>query len=125
MNTRALIAALQAADPSGELEVIAGGAPIYIVAKQPAYYDGALPVLVQDADGAVVGFCYSDRGAKVKLELLDLDDALLDHPELPVDLSELSEARRERYGRMVEETRARMRKINEETEAMFPERSDT
>ena len=110
MKTKELIKQLQEQDPSGELEVIAGGSPIYFIDCEPAYYDGALEILIQDASLSgynIVGFKYTNKGNKIRLHLMDLDDVLLDDPELPVDVSEVAD----RYKDYVEKTREEMRQI--------------
>lgn len=121
MKTRELIAALQEQDPSGDLEVIAGGVPIYFVSCQPAYYDGPLRVLVHDESKrgkcySVVGFKVTSRGEKVRLHLMDVEDVLFDNPDAPVDLSEASAYSREQWEKHVEFIRQEARDIKLDTE---------
>lgn len=120
MKTRELIAALQKEDPSGELEVVASGTPIYFVERQEAYYDGPLQMLVHDESKrpyySIVGYKVTQRGSKVKLHLMSLDDCMLDEISLPVDLSEVSDFHRERWEKRVAELRERMREIHESVE---------
>ena len=40
MKTADLIRRLQEADPTGELECVAGGEDVYFVQRLPMYYDG-------------------------------------------------------------------------------------
>lgn len=119
MKTRELIAALQKEDPTGELEVIAGSAPIYFATREPAYWDGSLQMLIHDDSKrpyySIVGYKVTDRGEKIRLNLMELDDVLLDAPDAPVDLSELSEGRRERWAKRVSEVRAKMEAIAKRT----------
>lgn len=114
MKTKDLIAELIKADPSGELEVIAGGTPIYFVDCEPAYYDGPLKILIQDKSLTcynITGFKYTHQGEKVRLHLMDLDDVLLNDPDLPVDISEVTEHSRERTLDFINKTRDEMRII--------------
>lgn len=121
MKTRELIAALQKEDPSGDLDVVAGGTPIYFASREPAYYDGPLEMLIHDDSRrpyySIVGYKVTSRGEKVKLHLMDVSDVLLDEPDAAVDLSELSEFNRERWEKRVAVVRASMLNIKEETKA--------
>lgn len=114
MKSKELIAEILKRDPSGELEVIAGGTPIYFVDCEPAYYDGPLKILVQDKSRSgynIVGFKYTHQGNKIRLHLMDLDDVLLNDPDLPIDISEVSEHSSERTLEFINKTREEMRSI--------------
>ncbi len=92
MKTRDLIAALEAADPSGDLECCVNNVPIYYVDAEPAYHDGPLEMLVQDETKScynIIGFKVTDVGTKVQIETASLEECILSNPELPVDLSEV------------------------------------
>jgi hypothetical protein len=119
MKTRELIDQLQRADPSGELEVIADGTPVYFVSRQDAYYDGPLEMLIHDDSKrpyySIVGYKVTQRGQKVRLHLMGLSDVLLDEPEAPVDLSELSDWSRERWANRVAGVRDFMRELKCDT----------
>lgn len=121
MKTRELIAQLQEQDPSGELEVVAGGTPIYFVQRYAAYYDGCLRSLIIDDSKkphySIVGFKVTGRGEKVKLHLMDLDDVICDDPDAVLDVSELEPHRAARYQQLADGYRANTRKINAEIEA--------
>lgn len=117
MKTKELINNLQELDPSGELEVVAGGIPIYFVQRLPAYYDGALQILIQDKsrnDYNIIGYKYTHKGDKIRLDLMELDDCLLSNPDLPVDLSEVTEHSVESIKNRVENSRKEMREIIEQ-----------
>jgi hypothetical protein len=109
LKTREVIAALQKADPTGELEVVADGQPIYVVERLPAYYDGSLHMLVQNKAMQcfnIVGYKITNEGEKVRLHLISLEGLLFDDPEMPVDLSEMLEGpAKERYQKQIEEWR--------------------
>lgn len=123
MKTRELIAMLQEEDPSGALEVCVSNEPIYIVERIPAYYDGLLGVLVQDETKGcynIIGYKMTQRGDKVRLQTMGLDDCMLDHPELPVDLSECSEQDRERWEPVIEQKRKELREMHARIDAKYP-----
>lgn len=88
MKTKDLIAALQAADPSGELEVAVGNTDIHFVDKEPAYYDGCLQVLKRDPKKIdcynIVGGEFRSNGNKIVIHTLSIKTALWDNSDLPV-----------------------------------------
>ena len=77
MKTKELIRLLQQADPSGEIEVNCGG-DINTVEVMPAYYDGALHVLIRDEKESpydnVIGMREVREGSKIILTTIALDD---------------------------------------------------
>lgn len=90
MNTRELIAALQAADPTGDVPVCVANADLYFVERLPAYYDGSLEQLVHDETKrgkawSIVGARLVRAGEKVRLRQMPVEDLLYEHPELPVE----------------------------------------
>jgi hypothetical protein len=91
MKTSELIALLQKEDPSGEMEVGVDGADIECVESVPYGYDGAQEVLVRK-DGVVVAgrvlFKGGERvcGRRLKIHALPLEEALLENPDLPIDV---------------------------------------
>lgn len=117
MKTRELIEALKKEDPSGELEVVAGGTPIYFASREPAYYDGPLQMLVIDETKrpyyCIAGYKVTQRGEKVKLHLMDIDLCMLDALDLPVDLTELGEYQRGQWETRVALLREQTREIKE------------
>lgn len=117
MKTKDLIAALQKEDPSGEIEVIADGDPIYSINKEPAYYDGPLKVLVQDYSldpyYNIVGFKYVRGGFKIRISTMGLRDCLCDDADLPVDTSELSGPQRDIIEERISKIRLEMKAIDE------------
>jgi len=93
MKTKELIRALQELDPSGETEVVAGGAPIFFAEALPAYYDGALQSLIQDksrTDYNITGYKFSDQGNKIMLRLMDLESVLWEDPNATIDFDDLA-----------------------------------
>jgi hypothetical protein len=130
VRTRELIAALQNADPSGEAEVVAGSTPIYFVTKEPAYWDGPLHVLIHDEakrgnSYSIIGYAITNRGEKVRLNLMGLDDCLCDNADLPVDLTGLSGDRLQRAQERVAELRAESRAADAAIAATPPSASST
>lgn len=124
MKTKELVAALQSEDPSGELEVVAGGLPIYYVERLPAYYDGNLQMLVQDKSVQgynITGYKVTGKGEKVVMRLMDLGDVLCEDAEAPVDLSGLSKLSFEDWTKRVEAERKESREGDEEVKRMQEE----
>lgn len=121
MTTAELIKRLQEEDPSGELQVVVDNVPIYTVDNVEAYWDGRLQMLVQDRSRDpfynIVGYKVTERGRKVRLHTMDLDDVVLNDPDIPVDLSELSEHYRPHWERTVRETREETKRIIAEVDA--------
>jgi hypothetical protein len=83
MKTKELIKRLQEADPSGELECCVGNIDIYFVTQEPAYYDGALQVLLHDETKrdlmwSIVGAKLTRHGSKVQIHALSIEDAMFD-----------------------------------------------
>ena len=116
MKSKELIKQILEADPSGELEVIAGGIPIYFVDREPAYYDGPLKALIQDKSLRyynITGFKYSHKGFKIRLHLMDIEDVLLNNPDLPVDISEVTEHSKNRILEEINKIRTEMKIIKE------------
>lgn len=116
MKSKELIEQLLKADPNGEFEVVAAGIPIYFASRQPAYYDGALKILIQDKTSEhynITGFKYTHQGNKIQLHLMDIDDVLLNDPDLLVDISEVTEHSKDRISKSVEETRSEMKSIKD------------
>jgi hypothetical protein len=114
MKTKDLIKQLQEQDPSGDLEVVVGNLPIVFAYKQPGYYDGLLQILIKDEQGYHSGYKFTPRGMKIQIHTTDLDGQLLDDPELPVDISEVSDHSIQRYKDLIEKTRQEMRDIKTE-----------
>jgi hypothetical protein len=86
MKTSELIKQLQEADPTGFIEVCCDGGEIIFVENQEAYYDGKLQTVKRDEKGQICGMKITTRGRKIRLHVYDLEDAILDQPEIPVEL---------------------------------------
>jgi hypothetical protein len=92
MKTKDLIAALQDADPTGEVEVCVGNQDIYFVEQLPAYYDGRLQTLIVDnsPNPRINGVKVHSSGNKVQIHIMGVEDVLLDDPDATIDLSDLN-----------------------------------
>jgi hypothetical protein len=90
MKTKELIRLLKKADPSGEEECCVENQDIFSVEPWPAYYDGRLQVLSRDPKIKpfynVVSGKYVDKGTKIMITPLSIEDAIFENPELPVDI---------------------------------------
>lgn len=90
MKTKKLIELLNEADPSGEEEVCVGNIDIHFVSKDPAYYDGCLQVLVRDPLREpyynITGAKINGTGSKIQIHILEIESAIYDNPELPVEV---------------------------------------
>lgn len=82
MKTKDLIAALQEADPSGEIECCVGNEDIHFVSKDVAYWDGDLQVLTRDHSKDpyynIVGARMTHQGFKIQIRSLSIYDCLWD-----------------------------------------------
>lgn len=119
MKTKELIEMLQEADPSGDLEVCVDNMDIHFAEVQEAYYDGCLQVLDRDRSCQfynVVGVRILDSGWKVCLHTLSLADAILNKPDVEVDLSSLAPSRRRGTEEYVERIRSAVKKMKEDVE---------
>lgn len=113
MKTAELIRLLQKADPSGELPVCIDNVSPYVVDVEPAYYDGCMQMLIEDPSlkpyYSIVGVKYISRGLKVQIKPLDVESAILDNPDLPVEYE--SDFANDWYKPKVETWREESRKI--------------
>jgi hypothetical protein len=114
MKTKDLIAELQEADPSGEIEVCVNNVDIFTVTTGPAYYDGRLQVLTRDPAKKpyfdIVGGKYVTSGSKVVIETMSITDVLWDNPDAEIDYGGLG-ANAERYRKTDDETRQASRDV--------------
>lgn len=125
MKTKELIEKLQFVDPTGELECCVDNVDIYFVDVLPAYYDGALQLLVHDESKkpyySIVGGKVTTRGYKVKLVTVSIEDMLLDNPDAPVDLSECSPAHQKDWEARLVKIREEVKQVNKEVEEWMQE----
>lgn len=115
MKTKTLIRLLNKADPTGEQEVCVGNVDILDVWSEPAYYDGALQVLIRDEnkpDFNVIGAKYVRSGTKINIITYGIMDAIYDNSEIPVDFVDCNDY----YKEKVEKWREEARKLDLEIE---------
>ena len=110
MKTRELIAALQEADPSGELDCVVGNKAIVGAYAIPAYYDGPYE-RPRSSDEWNVGADYVREGRKVALLLFGIEDLLLDDPEAPVGFIGFTPEQQERQQRKLDDLREQNREV--------------
>lgn len=95
MKTRELVRLLQKADPTGEVDCCVDGIDIFSVQRLPAFQDGPKEVLQREADRKphfdIIGGTISRRGEKVLIKALSLKSALINDPNLPIELVECDE----------------------------------
>jgi hypothetical protein len=117
MKTKDLIAALQKADPTGELVCCVGNASVFYVNRTLSYWDGCLQVLKRDPNKNgynIIGGEFQSSGEKVVIRELSLYDALLDNSELPITYE--NDYCKRHYEKYIEEERVSVRQIDKETE---------
>lgn len=93
MKTKELIRQLQENDPSGEEHCTVDGIDIWFVDRLPGYYDGNCEQLIRDPEKKgynIVGAKIKRRSDKIMLRTLSIEDAIWNDPELPLDVSEVS-----------------------------------
>jgi len=114
MKTKDLIAELQEADPSGELECCIENVDIFTVVTEPAYWDGRLQVLTRDPAKKpyfdVIGGKYTSKGHKVVISPMSITDVLWDNPDAEIDYSELG-GNSDSYRKSDDETRKASREV--------------
>lgn len=104
MKTKLLIEQLLKLDPTQEGECCIGNKDIWFAQTLPAYYDGALEVLKRDYNCQyynIIGAKITDKGYKIDIRALSIEDAIREDIDLPVDLSELSDQGKLRYGKQI------------------------
>lgn len=113
MKTKDLIAELQRADPSGEIEVSVGNTDIHFVGREPAYYDGCLQVLKRAGRADrydIVGVEFRGEGQKVVITPLSAWEAISEDPEIPITFD--GNGPRVGYADRVEAYRVKARETN-------------
>lgn len=111
MKTRELIAALQEADPSGDLDCVVRNEAIEGVHDPHAAYDGPYERIRFGEDGQAVGADYVREGRKVALLLCSIDTLLLDDPEAPVGFVGFTPEQQERQQRKLDDLREQNREV--------------
>ena len=125
MKTRELIAALQEADPSGELDCVVGNEAIEGVHDPHAAYDGPYERIRFGEDGQAIGADYVREGRKVVLLLFGIDTLLLDDPEAPVGFIGFTPEQQERCQLVLDRLPADSRRIKWREEKLAKARAET
>ncbi len=90
------------------MEVSVGNCDIHFVAGEPGYYDGCQQVLVRDETCDhynIIGGKYNSTKEKIVIHTLAFSDAIWNNPDMPIDYSDLSKDRTERYKQNNDKTR--------------------
>ena len=91
MKTKELIRLLKQIDPSGDTECCINNFDILSVVRNPADFGGCLEVLIRDTKingHNVIGAKIFSAGTKVCFNTHSIQDAIMDDPNLPVDISQ-------------------------------------
>lgn len=95
MKTKELVRLLQQADPTGEVDCCVNGIDVFSVRRLPAFQDGPKEVLHREPDRKphfdVVGGTISRRGEKVLIKTLSLKSALINDPDLHIEVVDCDE----------------------------------
>lgn len=116
MKTKDVIARLQKADPSGELECCINNIDISHIDTLPAYYDGYLEVLMRDEYDRVVGAKYVGSGKKVFIGTYTIEDVIFDHDDLPIYYEGLSAYREDILRKNIDQQRLENNEFHDERE---------
>ena len=106
MTTNELIEVLKRVDPTGDATVCCGNRAICLVDSLPAYYDGPLQVIHRSISGCPQFAEITGSGNKVVMVADDIEDALMDYPELPVKIDHVGSYTDTVYEEMVAKWRA-------------------
>ena len=87
MRTSALIKLLQEADPNDECQVCISNHPVKNVDRMPYYYDGRLEFVERDEHHEPIKIGYRAGGHKIKIQYDTLEDALIEKPDVELDLT--------------------------------------
>jgi len=110
MKTKELIAKLQEADPTGELECCIQNGDVWDITVEPAYYDGRLQVFTFDEDRRPLTAKRVSKGEKVVLSPVYISDVIGEYEKFSVEYE--SEEDKKRYEPFDEEARRRRDQID-------------
>ena len=111
MKTQELIDLIKKADPTGELPVCIDNNDIRFVVKSEAYWDGRLEQIIRDGNGCVIGAKVTDKGMKIQIQTLSIEDAIENNPDLLIEYDLENESDINRYKRQHEVWREDVKKI--------------
>lgn len=87
MKTNELIEELKKLDPDNECDVCISNHPIRCVDRMAWYWDGRKETVIRNEGGEPILVGYISGCDKIKLIADSIEDALLDNPECPIDVS--------------------------------------
>lgn len=87
MRTSELIKELQTLDPNDECVICVSNHPVSDVGRMPWYYDGRVEFIERDHKNIPTKAGYPNHGSKIKIYFDTLEDALIDNPDVELDLS--------------------------------------
>lgn len=126
MKTKELIKRLQELDPEGDMEISIDNHDIYQVELHHAGENGMLSRIISNDNGRVIGAKVIDKGLKISLSYLTIEDLIWNDPDLPVQIDVASEEAREDWEEVIssirEEARAAILEIYEWSKAIDEEK---
>lgn len=87
MKTSELIKELQELDPNDECVICVSNHPVSDVGRMPWYYDGRVEFIERDRKNIPTKAGYPNHGSKIKIYFDTLEEALIDNPDVELDLS--------------------------------------
>jgi hypothetical protein len=104
MKVSELIKELQELDPNDECQVCVGNSPLRWVERLPWYYDGRMTFIEYDTRSIPIKGGYPNHGSKIMFHYDTLEDALMDNPDMELDLSGITYQGKveERYAKMID-----------------------
>ncbi len=115
MKSKDVIAAILAADPSGEAECCVGNCDITDISAMSAYYDGCLQVLIHDPALApyydIIGGKYVGSGIKIQIDIRSIQDSIFNDENMPVTYEGISDSKKEYYEQRIIQSRQLTKQI--------------
>lgn len=87
IKTSEFIKMLQEEDPNDECYVCVGNRPVRFIENLPYYYDGRMEWVERDEHNHVIKAGYMAGVRKLKIHGEDLEDVLLEEPDVELELS--------------------------------------
>ena len=115
MKVSELIKELTELDPNDECILCVSNHPISSIERLPYYWDGRLELIERDYTHTPIKAGYKAGGCKISFHYNTLEDALIDNPEVELDLSGITYQNKveERYLKQIEEWKRQGRKFQE------------
>jgi len=112
MRTKELIAALQDADPSGEVEVCIDNQDIFFLSQEPGYHNGALERINSNSTDGIFSASILHPEWKLCIYTMSVMDAIEGDPDMPVNYGDIHI--QNRYQAELEEFRTQVKSIRAE-----------